>query len=261
MKLSLAALLISMTAVEAGRPALSISVKDGSFGGLDGLDPTLSWSSSSSSGDVDLEFGVEASVRPTSDIASLPKSVWGKASGNSGDWAWSARADLDAADLSSADIEINADNDDLSVKLLASAGGGGSSVNNVEASKSFSSGDATITVNPRYSLADESGDVVIGWASGDTAVEVTASSDAQSIKIAQKIDDDNTITPTLASSGDISVEWNKSLGDGNSLSTTFSNSSVDLEWNDASWTASINVPLDGTDITGTNVSIKRDVEF
>jgi hypothetical protein len=259
--MKLIAALATLVAVEAGRPSLSISVKDGSFGGLDGLDPTLSWSSSSNSGDVDLEFGAEASVKPTADIASLPKSVWGKASGSSGDWDWSARADLDAADLSSADIEINADNDDLSIKLLASAGSSGSSVNNVEASKSFSSGDATITVNPRYDVKAETGDVVVGWSSGDTAVEVTASADAQSIKIAQKIDDDNTITPTLSSGGDISVAWEKSLGDGNSLTTTFSSSAVDLEWEDASWTASINVPLDGTDITGTNVSIKRDVEF
>lgn len=64
-----------------GSPSLvQISVRDGSFDGLDGLDPTLSWQSSSKAGDLDISYGVEAAARPTTDLASLPRSIWGKAS-------------------------------------------------------------------------------------------------------------------------------------------------------------------------------------
>ena len=35
-----------------------VTVTDGSFGGLDGLDPSISWSAESSSGDVDLEVSL-----------------------------------------------------------------------------------------------------------------------------------------------------------------------------------------------------------
>jgi hypothetical protein len=70
------------------------------------------------------------------------------------------------------------------------------------------------------------------------------------------------VAPTLASNGDIKVEWERALGDSNSITTTLTpNESVDIEWKDADWTASINMPLDGTDIAGTNVSIKREVSF
>lgn len=34
---------------------IQVTVSDGSFGGIDGLDPTINWSGSSSTGDVDLE--------------------------------------------------------------------------------------------------------------------------------------------------------------------------------------------------------------
>eukprot|EP00566_Odontella_aurita_P021289 CAMPEP_0113537954 /NCGR_PEP_ID=MMETSP0015_2-20120614/7108_1 /TAXON_ID=2838 /ORGANISM="Odontella" /LENGTH=219 /DNA_ID=CAMNT_0000437497 /DNA_START=363 /DNA_END=1019 /DNA_ORIENTATION=+ /assembly_acc=CAM_ASM_000160 len=198
-----------------------INVRDGSFDDLGGLDPTLSWSASSSSGDVDLEYGVEASARPTADIASLPRKIWGTAKTTVGDWGVTARADLDAQDLSSADIEVDANNADadLSVHLEANAGDS-FSVNKIEATKGIDSDDSRITVTPRYDLNTEEADVVVAYASGDTDIEVTASRDAQSIKISQQIDDENRVSPTLASSGDISVEWERKLGDDSSLTTT-----------------------------------------
>jgi len=94
------------------------------------------------------------------------------------------------------------------------------------------------------------------------SIEITASQDAQSVTFSQQIDDDNRVAPTLASNGDISLEWERDLGGGNSLTATLKpNESVDLEWEDDSWTANINLPIDGTDITGANVSIKREVNF
>jgi len=117
------------------RVLMQVSVRDGSFDSLSGgLDPTLTWSTNGSSGDYDLEFGLEANVRATSDIASLPKSYWGKASREMGAWGVSAQADIDASNLSSADIEINAENadNDVSVKVLGSATGSSFSVSSVE---------------------------------------------------------------------------------------------------------------------------------
>lgn len=246
----------------ASRPELSISIKDGSAGGLDGIDPTLTWSSSSKSGDLDLEFGLEASVRPTSDIASLPKSVWGKVSGSSGAWGWSARADVDTADLSSADLEIDASNSDgdLSLNILAAAGNG-ISVGAVEATKIIDNGDSTITVSPKYDVGSGDSSVSLGWSSGDTEVEIVASADGQSVTISQQLDDENKVSPTVTSDGDVSLAWEKALGDDGSLTATVTSKAVDLEWEDGAWTANINVPVDGTSIEGTNIGIKRDVTF
>lgn len=60
----------------------------------------------------------------------------------------------------------------------------------------------------------------------------------------------------------MAVEWERNLGDDNSLTTTLRpNESVDMEWKDSAWTANINMPIDGNTISGANVSVKREVNF
>jgi SH3-like domain-containing protein len=143
---------------------------------------------------------------------------------------------------------------------------------------------ARVSVNPRYNVADGQADVVINWANDDTNVELTASADNQevvvnhsmdktSIKltasadnqevtISQQVDDNNRVSPTVSRNGDISVEWERTLSDDSSLTATLRpNDSLDVEWKDADWTANVNMPIDGANISGANVSIKRDVSF
>jgi hypothetical protein len=80
--------------------------------------------------------------------------------------------------------------------------------------------------------------------------------------VSQQIDDDNRIAPTINSNGDLSVEWERRLGDDRSLTATVRpNENIDVEWKDDAWTATVNMPIDGTNINGANVSIKRDVNF
>jgi hypothetical protein len=200
------------------------------------------------------------SVKPTSDIASLPKGIWGKVGGSAAGWAWSARADIeDVTDLASADLDINADNEDgdLSLNILASIGDDGVSVNSIEAYKKMDD----LTISPKYDLGSEEASVTVNWSSGDTEVELVASADAQSVTVGQQVDDDNKVTPSITSDGDISVAWERSVGDDSTLTATVGGGSVDLEWEDGAWTANINVDIDGTSIDGTTVGIKRDVTF
>lgn len=263
MKISAIATLAVIGTAAAGRPSLTINVRDGNYADLGGLDPSLSWSSSTAAGDIDIEYGIEASARPTTDIASLPKNVWGKASTNLNGWGVSARAEFQGTDFSNAAVDIDANNADadLDIHLEASAGGG-FNVNKVEATKRLNSDGAAISINPRYNVNTEEADVVLSYSKDGTSVEVNASQDSQSVTLSRQVDADNRVAPTLASNGNVSVEWERSLGDDNSITATLKpNDSLDLEWKDASWTANINMPIDGTDITGTNVSIKREVSF
>ena len=307
MKFSLFALSALIGAAAAGKPSLSISVRDGSFDGLDGLDPTLNWEGSSSTGDVNLDYGIESAVRPTTDIASLPRNVWGKASTNVAGWGVSARAEMDAQDRSNTAIEVDADNEDndLSVRMVASAGNG-FSVGSVEATKGLDLDGARVTINPRYNLETEEADVRLGYSNDSTDVTLTASADSQEVNIkhrmdatnveltasadsqeviidhtmdntnlkltasadnqevtiSQQIDDDNRISPTINRNGDISVEWERSLGDDSSLTANLKpNDSLSVEWKDNDWTANVDMPMDGANIEGASVSIKRDVTF
>lgn len=247
----------------AGKPQLSVSVRDGNFDGLDGLNPTLSWENSGSAGDLDISYGVEANARPTTDIASLPRSVWGKASTDISGWGVSARADIDAQDLSSADLQLDAANDDadLSLRLTASAGGD-FNVRSVEATKGLDVNGARVTVRPRVDLENDNRDVEVNYSNDNTNIRLTASADSQEVTWSQQIDDDNRVAPTVNSRGDVSVEFERRLSDDSSLTANLRpNDSLDLEWRDAAWTANINMPIDGTNINGANVNIKRDVTF
>ena len=296
------------------------------------MNPSLSWEGSSSSGDLDLSYGIESDVRPTADIASLPRSIWGKASTNVGPWGVSARVEMDGVGGGNANIDVDADNSDadLSVHMVANADG----VQSVEATKGVDAGGARVTVNPRYNVADESADVVVAYSNDSTSIEVTASadsqdfsinhnmgdtsvgltasaadlaggelsinhnagdtqigltaspgdlangqltldhsmdatslkltasSDSQEITVSQQVDANNRVSPTINNNGDISVAWERDLGDDNSLTATLKpNDSLDVEWNDNDWTANVNMPLDGASVSGANVSIKRDVNF
>jgi hypothetical protein len=212
---------------------------------------------------MDISYGIEASARPTSDIASLPRKVWGKASTDISGWGVSARADVNPQDLGSADLEINADNDDndFSVNLVARAGND-FQVRSVEATKGIDANGARVTVTPRFNLEDDSRDVVVNYSNDNTDVKLTASADNQEVTISQRLDDDNRVAPTINSDGNLSVEWERRLGDDSSLTATLRpNDSLDVEWKDDAWTANVNMPINGANINGANVSIKRDVNF
>lgn len=212
---------------------------------------------------MDISYGVEANARPTTDIASLPRSVWGKASTDISGWGVSARADIDAQDLSNADLQLDAANDkaDLSLRLTANAGGD-FNVRSVEATKGLDVNGARVTVRPRVDLENDGRDVEVSYSNDNTNVRLTASADNQEVTWSQQIDNDNRVAPTVNSNGDISVEWERRLSDDSSLTASLKpNDNLNLEWRDSDWTANINMPIDGTNINGANVNIKRDVTF
>jgi hypothetical protein len=262
MKFTLAFLALVGVAA-AGKPQLSISVKDGSYGGLDGLEPTLSWEGSGSAGDLDISYGIEASAAPTTDIASLPRSVWGKASTSVSGWGVSARAEVDPQSPKSAALDFDADNKDLDLSLnLRANAGDGFNVNSIEATKGLDINGARVTVTPRFNLQNDERDVVVNYSADGTGIKLTASADNQEVTISRQIDDNNRIAPTVNNNGDLSVEWERKLGDDSRLTATLKpNNSLDVEWKDDAWTASVNMPIEGTNINGANVSIKRDVNF
>jgi hypothetical protein len=242
---------------------LQISVKDGQYKGLDGLDPTLTWSDSTSTGDLDLSYGIKAAVRPTTDLASLPRSIWGKASTDISGWGVSARAEVDGQNFNNADVELQASNAkaDLSVSVDAQAGKN-MVVRSVEATKGLNQNGARITVTPRYNLQTEDKDVVLTYSKDNTNAKLTASADSQELTVSQQIDADNRVAPTINNNGDFSLEYERRLSDSSSLTANLKpNDSLDVEWKDADWTANVKMPIDGTNVKGINVGIRRDVEF
>lgn len=240
-----------------------ISVRDGKYDGLDALDPVISWQHSQRAGDLDISYGIESSARPTTDLASLPRNVWGRAQAEVSGWGVSARAEVDAQQRDSADLELDAGNKEFDVDLRLTANAGSDfSVRTVEATKGFNRDGARITIKPRVDIQNDERDVELNYNTDKTNVKLVASIDNQELTISQQIDDDNRIAPTINNKGDISVEWERRISDDSSLTANLRpNNSLDVEWKDSAWTANVNMPIDGTNINGANVSIKRDVSF
>jgi len=250
MKFTLLALAAVVASVDAiSKPSLSISVTDGSFDGVDGLDPTLTWSGSSSAGDVNLDYGIEAAARPTTDLASLPRKVFGTMKTDVAGWGLTLNAKKDM-ESGATDIEVGADNDeaDLSVKVVATADGG---VDTISATKGLDIDGASLSITPSYSLASEDADVVVTYDNGDTNVELTASVDSQEVVIKHDMGDtnvqltaskdsqelvldhtmDNTNIKLTASADNQEITLSQQIDDDNKISPTINrNGDISVEW-------------------------------
>ncbi|GFH52483.1 hypothetical protein CTEN210_08959 [Chaetoceros tenuissimus] len=258
MKLQIVSALALLSAAEAGVsvPSVSVDVKgiESGSGPFEGLDPVVSWGASTSVLGCDIETGATSSIKPTLDVLSLPKSVWGKISTQAGGWGISSTISA-KFDGSKGSKNLALDNDDLDANLeIASVGG----ALKTQVQKGFDVLGGRLSVNPRYNLANSEGDVVLGYDTDGTSVTIEASCQQQKLTVAQRINDGNRITPSVTSNGDVSVAWRKSLDGGNSVTTTLNvNDSVSVQWQDGPWTATFSSPMDGIKTGDIDVKINR----
>lgn len=253
-----------------GRPQLSILLKDGRFPGLyEGLEPSISWDGSAKIRDFAMTYGVDVEARAvTSDLGSGPiKSIWGKIwSPSLCGWVTSARAEVKKGKLDQPNVELQMTNagNDLTMKLFGSARKRhGFRLNRLEATKCFDYDTGSrLTVNPRYNMDSNYGEVVIGYAMEDIAVEVTTSKENSSIKVSQRIDDYNRITPSINRYGDISVEWEHKFGDDSTVTTTVNpKDAIDIQWKENAWIANIHFPFEGASVGAASINFRRKVIF
>mmetsp|Transcript_3153 Transcript_3153/g.4437 ORF Transcript_3153/g.4437 Transcript_3153/m.4437 type:complete len:269 (-) Transcript_3153:138-944(-) len=242
------------------KPQLSVNVKDGSFEGLEGLDPTLTWATSSSCAGCDLQAGVDVAMKPTTDFLSLPRSIWGSMSRNVASWGLSARTDMDFDDAKGAKFNLHASNEDFGTEVDVNASLDG--VESIELAKGFDALGGKIDIIPRYDLKSSAGDVKVGYDGGDTSIEVAASASAQKLTLSRQITENHRLAPSISSNGDLALEWEKSLGNGNSITTLVKpNDSVSVKWEDGPSTFAFQSSLDGVSTGGINVSVKRKIDF
>ena len=63
------------------------------------------------------QAGATSSVKPTLDVLSLPRSLWGKISTDVAGWSLSSRVGLNLVDDDNASIDLAASNDDLDTSI------------------------------------------------------------------------------------------------------------------------------------------------
>mmetsp|Transcript_46771 Transcript_46771/g.141683 ORF Transcript_46771/g.141683 Transcript_46771/m.141683 type:complete len:88 (-) Transcript_46771:81-344(-) len=85
--------------------------------------------------------------------------------------------------------------------------------------------------------------------------------DDQTLTVSRQVTDDDTIAPSISSSGDVSLQWKRSLDAGQITTTLKPSDSVNVKWEDGAWTANIEAPMDGMSVEDMNVSVKRKIDF
>lgn len=261
-RLKVAFLLINAIAISA-KPQFSIKLQDGTASGFNGLDPTVVWKSETSFGSYDVKFGTDVAVRPTLDLASLPRNFWGMISRDLLGWGVMASADVSAKDLSKTNLNVQASSSELGIGLkLAATAGSKFAVSKIEAIKGLTVPGGKASINPRYSVADSKSDVILTYNRGKTGVQLNASRNAQKLVVSQVVSENSVITPSITNAGEYSVDWLLQLDEGNTVTTTIKPKEyVNIIWKDGPWKTRINAPLSGFSINDVTVNVKRDLIF
>jgi len=263
MKLQIVTLFALLAVADAGVstsfPTVAVDLKGrqgGTTGPFEGLDPIVSWGASASALGCHFEAGATSSMKPTLDVLSLPKSVWGKVKTTAAGWDLSSKttAALDGSNSVSFNVAANNNDWDTSLELASSDG-----AQKVQICKGFNAIGGRISVNPRYTIQSSDADVILGYDTDNTSITIEGSSSSQKLTVAQQITDGHRITPSVTSKGDVSVAWRKSLGGGDAVTTTVNKDGrLSLEWEDGPWTATIATAINDSAV---DVKVNRKLTF
>mmetsp|Transcript_5502 Transcript_5502/g.10477 ORF Transcript_5502/g.10477 Transcript_5502/m.10477 type:complete len:273 (-) Transcript_5502:2436-3254(-) len=267
MKFEILLLFALLSTVDAGvsYPTVSINLHgvhdgdDAAVGPFEGLEPIASWGASASALGFDFEAGATSSIKPTLDVLSLPKSIWGKMRRQAGGWTVSTKAVASLDGSNTVGLNVAADHDEWDTSIeISSTSNSSRGSQRVQVCKGFEVLGGRLSVNPRYNIQSSNGDVILGYDTGSTAVTIEASPSKQTLMLSQELPRGNLIAPSVTSNGDFAVAWKKSLPQGNSVTTTLKvNDSISVRWEDGPWTATMVSPMDGFKTGDINIKVNR----
>ena len=90
----------------------------------------------------------------------------------------------------------------------------------MEILKGLTVNSAKVSVNPRFNLLTSKPDVILTYNKGNTGVKLQASSNTQKVTVSQTVSENSIVSPTVSSSGAISVDWLLRVDQDNTVTTT-----------------------------------------
>jgi len=195
----------------------------------------------------DLSVGAEYDYN---ECENAPKQVFARWSKNDGDSKLGVLARLNLKGKSAdADVTSSRGATDLEVNLDSARS---TVVNEVSLSHKLNAGGRGLTLNPKWEADGNKATLRTRLnLNDDTHVELEGdvSADRNAVlRVAHQVDASNRVTPELnLKSGHMTYEWERALGDGNTLTANINpNDKVELEWTDSgargAWTTKVNVP-------------------
>lgn len=199
------------------------------------------------------------------DVDVMPYSLWGKVKRRIRGWDCSARLDTKSSALTNVGIDLLAKGASTAVEVKASSDVDRPSlfISSLALTQTVMGLGGVWTIIPRYNIPGRKADLKLSYGLEDTMVVLDASADRQKITLAQRIGENNAISPSITTDGKVELEYHRALDNGSSLTTRFKpNEAVEAEWKDGPWTATFRAPMDGIVFNdGVEVNVRRTVEI
>lgn len=200
-------------------------------------------------------------------VDSMPFSLWGKLKRSFGGWNLSARFDSSSDDLNTWGVDLRAVGAGGSTALqatgAASLAATYAEVSNLKLTQKVNGLGGSWTLIPRFNVRSRKADMTVAYAIEDTVVIVDAASNKQKVTINQRIGENNAVSPSITTDGEVDFEYRRSLASGSLSATVKPNDSINLKWEDGPWEANFKVPMEGFHKLrdhGVKVNVRRNVD-
>jgi len=177
-----------------------------------------------------------------------------------------ARTETSSRDLNSWDVNLQASNRETFFQFTGSTNFVYSSrpikATMVKMSQRFKGMQGYWQLSPRYNFEGRKPAVTVSYSVSDTSVTVDAERERQKVTVSQRVTPRDIFTPSVTTNGRVEFEYRRLLPQG-SLGAAFRpDDSVELDWKDGQFQASIKAPMQGyyTFREGVKINIRRSVE-
>jgi len=178
----------------------------------------------------------------------MPYGIWGRVKGTVRGFNLSARVDTSSKDTSALGLDLQAvAPSGTTVQLTAVADTETPSVmvGNIKVTQKIKTDAGDFVIAPKYNLASSSADVSFSYGRDDTRVTIDANLDKQKITVSQVVGENNMITPSVTSEGDVELSYTRTIGPGALTAAYKPDSHASLTYEDGPWVATVTAPIDG----------------
>merc|ERR1712157_400800 len=209
---------------------------------LSALASDVAWSTSGSFSGVDMEGGVDMTVKNDG----VPYTLWGKVKKSiTGVADVSAGVEVDSSDLQSYGVDLEASRGETKVAVKGTANANDSTFDLMKLRLSQKLAGGKLNVSPEYDFESQKAGVGVDYDLQGTVLSMSADEDSQKLKVLKPLDDKSSISPSFSTEGDLEVEYKRSVADGTVTATYKPDDSLNVKYEDGPYVVNVKTPLEG----------------
>lgn len=175
--------------------------------------------------------------------------MWGKLRRKFGDWSVSARIDTDSYNLGQLDLDLQARGGPTDLSLTAQGSADvfrrTGELWELGLRQTFDAPGGDLSVYPRFNLVKRKVDVRVEYQQEKTRLQIDADMDTQRVTLAQRLGDNNLISPSICSNGDMELVYRRAVGDAVMTASYTPCKSTSIRYEDGPWVVSADIPMEG----------------